>query len=255
MTMSPVEAVELIHPGWPAPENVGAAFTTRRGGVSPAPYRSLNLASRVGDDPQCVAANRRRLRERLEFDAEVHWLHQVHGAEVADAGRVSGEDVQADAWVCFEPGKVCGVLTADCLPVFFCDRRGTCVGLAHAGWRGLSGGVLEATVAALDRPPASLLAWLGPAISAHAYQVGDDVRGAFLGEHEEDALAFLPDNVGAWRADLYGLAANRLRRMGVACFVEPYCTFYDAARFYSYRRDGRTGRMASLIWLRSASRA
>ncbi len=253
--MKPAQAIELIRPGWPSPENVGAAFTTRRGGVSPVPYQSLNLAMHVGDDPECVAANRRRLRECLGFDAEIRWLHQVHGVEVANAGKVSGDGVRADAWVCFEPGEVCGVLTADCLPVFLCDRRGSCVGLVHAGWRGLSGGVIEATVAALDRSPASLLAWLGPAISAHAYQVGDEVRDAFASAHEEDALAFVPDNVGAWRADLCGLAVNRLRRLGVACFAEPRCTFYDDARFYSYRRDGRTGRMASLIWLRSSSQA
>ncbi len=248
--------VGLICADWPAPANVAAVTTTRAGGRSLPPYDSLNLATHVGDDPECVAANRHVLRERLGFDTEPRWLRQMHGAAVADAGRTEGgADVEpeADAWVCFKPGRVCGVLTADCLPVFFCDRRGTRVGLAHAGWRGLSSGVIEATVATLDCPPSELLAWFGPAISAHAYQVGDEVRDAFVrdgpGDKEEDALAFTPDNTGAWRADLYALAANRLRRLGVPFFGGRYCTCYDAGRFYSHRRDGRTGRMASLIRL------
>ena len=209
---------------------------------------------RVGDDPGHVAANRRILRKRLGLDAEPHWLRQVHGTGVVDVSRVSGEPgsaPEADAWVCFEPGKVCGILTADCVPVFFCDRGGTRVGLAHAGWRGLSSGVLERTVAALDGAPSRLIAWLGPAISAHAYRVGDEVREAFVDSCEEDALAFLPDNAGTWHADLRALAAGRLRRLGVAFSGSRHCTFYDAGRFYSHRRDGLTGRIASLVWLRS----
>ncbi len=242
------EEIGLLRAEWPAPANVGAVTTTRKGGASLAPYASFNLAMHVGDDPECVAANRRALRERLGLD--VRWLRQVHGAEVADAGRIDDSAAPAaDAWVCFEPGRACGVLTADCLPVFFCDREGTRAGLAHAGWRGLSAGVIEATVAALDCAPSALLAWLGPAISAHAYQVGDEVRDEFAAGGEEDALAFTPDNTGAWRADLYALAANRLRRLGVAVAGGRCCTFHDADRFYSYRRDGRTGRMASVVWL------
>ncbi len=251
--MTKRRGIELIQAGWPAPANVVAVTTARTGGASPAPYESFNLAVHVGDDSGCVAANRRALREHLGLDAEPRWLRQVHGAEVADAGRVGGAAVPAaDAWVCFEPGRPCGVLTADCLPVFFCDRAGTRAGVAHAGWRGLAAGVLEATVAALACAPSELLAWLGPAISAHAYQVGDEVRDVFADACDADALAFTPDNTGAWRADLYMLAANRLRRLGVAFSGGGRCTFYDAGRFYSHRRDGRTGRMASVIRLLKA---
>ena len=248
--------IELIRAEWPAPANVHAVTTTRKGGASRIPYQGFNLALHVGDEPEHVIVNRRALGEQLGVEARAHWLQQVHGAQVVDADAVNGAAATAlgaapegDAWVCFKPGHVCAVLTADCLPVFFCDREGTRVGIAHAGWRGLAAGVIEATVAALDCVPTALLAWLGPAISMHAYQVGDEVRDAFAGDSEEDALAFTPDNTGAWRADLYALAANRLRRLGVSFSGGHYCTFYDAERFYSHRRDGRTGRMASLIWL------
>ncbi len=243
--------IELLSPGWPALENVAAGTTTRRGGMSVGPWASLNLATHVGDDPDHVDANRRLLCEYL--GAEVYWLRQVHGTAVAQPGQGCSDLLpEADAWVCFEPGKVCGVLTADCLPVFFCDRKGTRVGIAHAGWRGLARGVLETTVSSLNCPPSELLAWLGPALSAHAYQVGDEVRDAFIGTHEEDAFAFTPDNTGAWRADLQMLAANRLRRLGVFFAGGNDCTFYDDELFYSYRRDGRTGRMANLVWLHSS---
>ena len=209
--------IELLRPGWPAPDKVGAGTTTRQGGVSTGSWAGLNLATHVGDDPDHVDANRRLLCEYL--GAEVYWLRQVHGTRVAQPDRGCGEIFsEADAWVCFEPGKVCAVLTADCLPVFFCDRKGTRVGVAHAGWRGLSKGVLDATVSTLDCSPSELLAWLGPALSAHAYQVGDEVRDTFVGRHEEDAFAFTPDNTGAWRADLQMLATNRLRRLG-GCFL------------------------------------
>ena len=220
--------------------------------MSTGPWASLNLATHVGDDAGHVDANRCLLYEHL--GAEVYWLRQVHGAKVAQPDRDCGDSPpEADAWVCLEPGKVCGVLTADCLPVFFCDRKGTRVGVAHAGWRGLLKGVLEATVSALNCPPPELLAWLGPALSAHAYQVGDEVREAFIGGHEEDAFAFTPDNTGSWRADLQMLAANRLRRLGVFFAGGNHCTFYDDELFYSYRRDKHTGRMANLIWLSSRS--
>ena len=252
--MSRHQTVEVIRAEWPAPGNVGAVTTTRAGGSSFGDYRGLNLAAHVGDSPGYVRANRDELRgwlrERLGVDAEPSWLRQVHGTEVVDVSRIASDETpRADAWVCFESARICGVLTADCLPIFFCDRDGTRVGLAHAGWRGLSAGVIERTVAALDCEPSQVIAWFGPAISVHAYQVGDEVRGAFVGVEREDALAFTPDNTGAWRADLCALAANRLRRLGVRFSGGGYCTFHDAARFYSYRRNGRTGRMASLIWL------
>ena len=250
--MSKSQSIELIEPGWLAPANVRAVTTTRKGGVSSMPYGSLNLALHVGDDPELVAINRHRLHEHLGFDINLYWLSQIHSKKVINVSNIDQADTNflvADAWVCFEPGKACGVLTADCLPVFFCDRQGTRVGVAHVGWRGLSGGIIEEMIARLDCSPSELLAWLGPAISAHAYQVGEEVREIFVSDYEKDALAFTPDNTGTWRADLYALATNRLRRLGVFSAGGCHCTFYDAGRFYSYRRDGCTGRMASLIWL------
>ena len=248
--MNKRRGIELIPPGWDAPANVKAVTGGRFGGVSAAPYDSLNLAMHVGDDPGAVAANRRALQQRLALDAAPCWLRQTHGAEVVNVADLSSGDApRGDAWVCFETGRAVGVLTADCLPVFFCDYRGTRIGLVHAGWRGLAAGVIEATVAALDCAPSSLMAWLGPVISAHAYRVGDEVRDVFARHNEADALAFMPDNTGKWHADLSMLAANRLRRLGIAFRGGRHCTCYDSERFYSYRRDGHTGRNGHLIWL------
>ena len=248
--MNQLVGIDLLRPDWQAPANVGAGTTTRQGGVSVGAWATLNLAKHVGDDAESVDTNRRLLYEHLGL--EVYWLRQTHGTKVAEPDLGACDfPPEADAWVCFEPGKVCGVLTADCLPVFFCDRKGTRVGIAHAGWRGLLKGVIDATVIALDSSPSDLIAWLGPALGAHAYQVGDEMRNAFIDDYEEDIFAFVPDNSGLWRADLYALAANRLRRLGVSFTGGNYCTFYDRESFYSYRRDGCTGRMANLIWLTS----
>ena len=223
-------------------------MTTREGGVSSPPWDSFNLGDHVGDDAAHVAENRARLR--VQLPAEPAWLKQIHGATVVDAG---SDALTADASVTRQAGCVCAVLTADCLPVLFCDRAGRVVAAAHAGWRGLAQGVLEATVAAMQVPPGEVLAWMGAAIGPRAFEVGDDVRLAFVTQHPEAAAAFVPDPSGVpgkWLADIYQLARIRLNRVGVhAIYGGGRCTFNEADRFYSYRRDGVTGRMASLIWL------
>lgn len=248
---------ELIVPDWPAPGRVRALITTRAGGVSAAPYDSFNLRDHAGDEAVAVAENRARLRRMLP--AEPLWLDQVHGTDVvcaeevarqAAAHRAQAEAVRADASITFQPGVVCAVLTADCLPVLFCDAAATVAGAAHAGWRGLAAGVLEASVAKLGVPPHSVLAWLGPAIGPAAFQVGGDVREAFLRTDPGAAVAFVSDGPGKWMADLFALARMRLTRAGVVrIYGGGQCTHADARRFYSYRRDGQTGRFASLIWL------
>ncbi len=236
-----------IVPDWPAPARVRARITTRAGGISTGPCASLNLAAHVGDDPAAVAENRRRLRANLP--AEPVWLNQVHGIRVVDAASaVAG--VEADAAVAREKGVVCAVLTADCLPVLLCNDAGTVVGVAHAGWRGLSGGVVEATVRAMNEPPPRLLAWLGPAIGPQAFEVGAEVRAAFLAHSPDAAAAFAAKENGKWLADLYRLATLRLNALGVSrVYGGGRCTFLEADSFYSYRREKTTGRMASLIWL------
>jgi len=239
--------VNLIVPDWPAPARVRSLMTTRAGGVSQAAWASLNLGDHVDDDPAHVAANRARLRQHLP--AEPGWLRQVHSARVVELG--FGTNPEADAAFTREPGQVCAVLTADCLPVLFCDRAGTVVAAAHAGWRGLAGGVLETTVAAMQVAPGDVIAWMGAAIGPQAFEVGDDVREAFVASHPEAADAFVPQSApGKWLADIYKLARIRLGHVGVqAVYGGERCTFNEAGSFYSYRRDGVTGRMASLIWL------
>lgn len=247
-------SAEWITPDWPAPRRVRALMTTRRGGVSQPPYDSLNLAGHVGDDPRAVAENRRILRRHLP--SEPLWLTQVHGTGVAEAGR-DAAGVVADAAVARGVGQVCAVLTADCLPVLFCDTHASVVAAAHAGWRGLAAGVIEATVRAMHLGPARILAWLGPAIGPEAFEVGEEVRQAFIEQDPLAATAFRPALPGTldeaprkWLADLYALARLRLKALGVEqVYGGSGCTYRDAERFYSYRRDGRTGRMAALIWL------
>ncbi|HUW29619.1 MAG TPA: peptidoglycan editing factor PgeF [Sulfuriferula sp.] len=238
---------DWIVPDWPAPAQVRTLVTTRAGGVSVAPYAGLNLGDHVGDDRVSVAQNRAILRTALP--AEPVWLKQVHGIAVldADSGIASTE---ADACVTRQAGRVCAVLTADCLPVLFCDHQGRVVAAAHAGWRGLAGGMLEATVAAMQVPAAGVMAWLGPAIGAQAFEVGDEVREAFVAVQPQASAAFVAHRRGKWLADIYALARLRLQGIGVTrIYGGGACTYSEAARFYSYRRDGATGRMASLIWL------
>lgn len=237
-----------IVPDWPAPARVRALSTTRAGGVSVAPYDSLNLGTHVGDDPANVAANRAQVRRIVP--SEPAWLNQVHGTAVVDAASVAGVP-DADASVSRTPGAVCVVMTADCLPVLLCDRAGSVVGAAHAGWRGLHGGVIEATVAAMQVAPADVIAWLGPAIGPTAFEVGDEVRAAFVATDAIADAAFKPaGQPGKWLADIYLLARQRLAALGVtAVHGGDCCTVSESRRFFSYRRDGVTGRMASLVWL------
>jgi purine-nucleoside/S-methyl-5'-thioadenosine phosphorylase / adenosine deaminase len=241
-------APEFLRPTWPSPARVHAAMTTRTGGLSVGPFMSFNLATHVGDDPAAVAGNRRRLREALALPVEPAWLDQVHGIGVAVLpGPAEGG---ADAAVTFTPGHVCAVLVADCLPVVLASGDGDRVGIAHAGWRGLAAGVVEATVAALDCDPARLVAWLGPAIGPRAFAVGDVVRAAFLARDAGAAGAFEAARDGRWLADLPALARRRLAAAGVGVVTGgEFCTHADPDRFYSYRRDGATGRMAALAWL------
>jgi YfiH family protein len=240
----------LLHIDWDLPPGVRAAFTTRLGGVSVAPWDSFNLATHVGDVPEHVAANRARLRELLGLSAEPAWLNQVHGVDVADLdGGVGDSPVTADASVTTKTGVACVVMVADCLPVLFTTRDGSRIGAAHAGWRGLAGGVLERTVRALGVPGGELRAWLGPAISRVHFEVGDEVRAEFA-KQDAGASEFFERNArGRWQADLVGLARRRLQWSGVtdiAC--GNWCTFADRERFYSHRRDSKGGRLAALIW-------
>ena len=237
---------QYLVPEWPAPACVRAVQTTRHGGVSLAPYDTLNLGTHVGDDPLAVAANRNRLQALVP--GEPVWLEQVHGTAVVSA-EAAGCLPVADACVTRHAGAVCAVMTADCLPVLLCDRHGRVVGAAHAGWRGLADGVIEAAVAAMDAPPADILAWLGPAIGPDAFEVGPEVREIFLRQDASAASAFIPHGT-RFLADLYRLATLRLNALGVRqIHGGGFCTYRDAGRFFSYRRDGRTGRMASLIWI------
>ena len=241
---------DWIMPGWPAPPRVRSLITTRNGGVSAGAYASFNLGLRAGDDPRAVAANRAALREHLPQDPV--WLKQVHGACVVRADEVSGAP-EADAAYTRQPGPVCAVMVADCMPVLLCDARASVVGVAHAGWRGLSSGVVENTIAAMGVDAGELLAYLGPAIGPDEFEVGADVREAFLAADGAASAAFRPHREGKWLADLFLLARQRLARLGVQrIFGGGLCTVRDPARFYSYRRDKTTGRMAALIWLDGA---
>jgi len=239
----------MIYPDWPAPANVKAVTTTRAGGVSEPPFDSFNLADHVGDDPAAVRQNRNILQQSLQLPAAPAWLNQVHGDMVVDVSQC-GERPSADAGYCTRTGSVCTVLTADCLPVLLCDQDGTRVAAAHAGWRGLAGGILESSIKVLDTDPARLVVWLGPAIGPMAFEVGDEVRQVFVDQHAQAVGAFNATTGGRWLADLYRLARIRLQAVGVdAIYGGGLCTLTDREQFYSYRRDGATGRMASLIWL------
>lgn len=235
---------------WPAPPNVHAFFTLRSGGASAGPFASFNLAQHVGDAPAAVAANRARLRDALSLAREPVWLSQVHGTRVIDANAAEGGSaLEADGSYSEQAAVVCAVLTADCLPILLCDRAGTRVAALHAGWRGLAAGVVAAGVAAMGPRGAALLAWLGPAIGPQHFEVGPEVRQAFLARNPNAAAAFAPGRGDRWFADLYALARGELSACGVnQVFGGGLCTVSDPARFFSYRRDGQCGRMASLIW-------
>ena len=238
----------FIYPDWPAPANVKALQSTRLGGISAVPYDSLNLGTHVGDNPRVVAHNRQLLAPHMP--SEPIWLEQVHGKVVVNAD-AAGCVPQADACFSRHRGAVCVVMTADCLPVLLCDEAGTVVAAAHAGWRGLCDGVIEATVKEMGVAPQQLMAWLGPTIGPHAFEVGDDVRAAFMAHDAQAAAAFIPLAAeGKYRADMVRLARQRLNALGITRISGgTFCTYHQKDKFFSFRRDGETGRMGTFIWL------
>jgi len=242
-------AIEWLEPEWPVPRHVRVVSTQRTGGASEGAYASLNLAAHVGDDAGRVRENRRRLCAAAGLPSEPLWLEQVHGCEVVRADAQGGVP-RADSVVATRAGCVCAVMTADCLPVVLADQAGTRVAVAHAGWRGLAGGVVEATVEALGVDAADIVAWLGPAIGQRAFEVGPEVRQAFIDRLPEAEVGFEPNDRGRFQADLCGLARIVLARAGVGpVYGGGWCTATEASRYFSFRRDGVTGRMATLAWL------
>lgn len=246
--------IDWIIPDWPTPGNVKALFTTRNGGVSRGAngaYASLNLGAHVNDNLADVECNRALLRGHLP--GEPNWLKQVHGTSPIWIDQTTTVTPQGDAALCRQQGVVCAVMVADCLPVFLCDTAGTTVGIVHAGWRGLSGGVLEQSIAAMAVDHNQLMAWLGPAIGPDHFEVGADVYEAFVQQDVQAAQAFVPKHSShekKWLADIFLLVRQRLTSIGITeIYGGGICTFSDPERFFSYRRDGETGRMAALIWL------
>lgn len=235
-----------IVPDWPAAPGVRALITTRAGGVSAGRYASLNLGSGVGDDPGCVARNRAIVGACLP--GEPKWLKQVHGIRIIEAEQAA-PGTEADGAIVRDPGVVCAVLTADCVPVLLCDKAGSAVGIAHAGWRGLAAGIVEGVVQAMGASAREVRAYLGPGIGPRAYEVGEEIRNVFVDRDPGAAAAFEPRHNGKYLADLYRLARRRLAAAGVVeVYGGGFCTAGEE-RFFSYRRDGITGRMASLVWL------
>ncbi len=240
---------ELITPTWPAPANVKAVCSTRAGGGSVGPYLSLNLGGHMGDTAQAVSYNRQLFQTMAAMPSQPVWLTQTHSTTCLSLSSATPENTEADASFSRQSGLVCAVMTADCLPILLCNRAGTEVAAVHAGWRGLCNGVIENSLQLFSQP-ADCLAWLGPAISQAAFEVGDEVRAAFIKHNPAAASAFIATSHGKWLADLYLLARQRLANFGVtAVYGGDHCTYRQSDTFFSYRRDGQTGRMASAIWL------
>jgi len=243
-------SIAFIQPNWPVPSNVKALQTTRIGGVSSGAFASLNMGAHVGDDPIAVAKNRQLLSQYLP--SEPVWVNQVHGTDVIDAATSSCLQ-NADASFTTKSNVVCVTMTADCLPLLLCDTQGTVVAAVHAGWRGLCDGVVEAAIAKMQVPPHEILVWLGPAIGPNAFEVGADVKAQFVAKDTQAEHAFKP-HADKWLGNLYLIAKQRLHNLGVtkiygASVNEEFCTYTDKARFFSFRRDHVTGRMASMVWL------
>lgn len=241
---------DSITPDWPAPESIRAFTTTRNGpGVSALPYYRFNLGARCGDADDAVRQNRKALVSDYGLPSDPQWLHQVHGTDVVRIDNPFQGEPLADASVTSKRQQVLAVLTADCLPVLFCNAAGTEIAAAHAGWRGLAAGVLEETVAAMQSAPETVMAWLGPAAGAERYEVGEEVRHAFLSADAHAESAFTPTRPGHFLIDLYAIARIRLHKAGIASIHGGgFCTLSDI-RFYSHRREQRTGRMATVIWM------
>jgi polyphenol oxidase len=249
---------------WPAPKNIHAFTTLRNGiGVSKPPFDQFNLGNRnseQGDNPLLVAKNRELLMQACLLPSNPHWLRQVHGVDVLRFDKPASiaddfylHEPAADASVTSEKNIVLSILTADCLPVLFCNLEGSEVAAAHAGWRGLANGVLENTLRAMRSKPEDILVWLGPAAGPAAYEIGAEVRDAFVQYDKQAEVTFVPSRENHWKLDLYQLARMRLQSSGVnKIYGGEYCTISEADKFFSHRRDQRTGRMASIIWLSSA---
>ncbi len=248
---APPGSIEVIRPRWAAHPRVHAAFTLRTGGVSTGPYASLNVGAHVGDAVEAVKENRRRVAAHLALAAQPAWVEQVHGIGVLELdGPAHAARQPADAMIARRPGTACVIQVADCMPVLFAAADGSAVAAAHAGWRGLAAGVLEATVARLGLDAGALAAWLGPAICPRHFEVGAEVRAAFMSHDAAASAAFVPNARGRWHCDLPALARQRLSALGVdAVSGGEWCTYADPERFFSYRRDGQCGRMAALVWL------
>lgn len=240
--------LEILRPDWRAPPTVRAAITTRRGGVSQGPHASLNLGSHVEDDPEAVRRNRALLRAHLSLSAEPCWLHQTHGTDLTEATQAD-QPPAADAAFSRTRGQICAILTADCLPILLCNQSGTAVLAIHAGWRGLLDGIITRCFEILNEDPADWMAWIGPGISGAAYEVGPDLAARFTTREPRWSRYFLPIR-DKMRADLPALAADQLTTAGITDITRyAGCTAGEPERFFSYRRDGLTGRFASLIWL------
>lgn len=239
----------LIIPDWPVAANVKAVTTTRTGGVSQQPYQGLNLGLHVGDKAEDVQRNRQLLQQQLGLDESPAWLNQIHSSRVLVLDAPLATVPDADGSYTRETGIACTVMTADCLPVLLCDKAGTQVAAVHAGWRGLADGIIEAALEKFTVPAGQILAWMGPAIGPDAFEVGGEVREQFVAAMPQAEQAFRPHG-NKWLADLYLLARQRLQQFGVTeIYGGESCTFGEPEQFYSYRRDGVTGRQASLIWL------
>ncbi len=246
-----MQKFDCIKPIWPISENVQCLVTTRKGGYSQGKFSSFNLGMHVGDDIKHVNANRVALLEKFHLPTEPVWLNQQHGKQVINLSKIQNSDLQADAAYTTEVGKACVVLTADCLPVLFCDDAGSCVAAAHAGWRGLLHGVLENTLATLPVDTNKLLCWLGPAIGPDRFEVGVEVRDLFVKKNPVHQAAFQYNKSGKFLANLYLLAEQTLSSKGVkGVYGGGYCTYSDTENFFSYRRDGKTGRMGTMIWMK-----
>ena len=247
-----MQQFDWIKPIWPAPENITCISTTRSGGFSKGNYSSLNLSNRVDDNEQHVKKNRQMLREQLKLKNAPNWLDQQHGTDVIQLTSSKNLTFQADAAFTTELNTVCVVLTADCLPILFCDREGKYVAAAHAGWRGLFNGVIENTINALPVSKNQILCWLGPAIGPNKFEVGEDLEQAFIRKNNSHKEAFRQSSTGKCLADIYQLARNILINLDVInIYGGGCCTYTEHERFYSYRRDGKTGRMATMIWINS----
>jgi purine-nucleoside/S-methyl-5'-thioadenosine phosphorylase / adenosine deaminase len=248
-TVSSDSNFKIIKPDWPAAKNIHACCTTRISGVSQGAYAGLNLALHVEDEASRVQVNRQQLFRQLKLPREPHWLNQTHGIQVVDATKNQNAISIGDASYSFQAKHICTVMTADCLPVLICNRNGNKVAAVHAGWRGLADGVIEASVASLNEKPDDLLVWLGPAIGPQAFEVGEEVCDIFIKKQPQCISAFEQNRAGHFLLDIYHLARLRLQQLGIsAVYGGEYCTFTDVNHFYSYRRDGTTGRQASLIW-------